>query len=161
MKRFIFLLLVIFSFSGCDSDKGWDCLKSAGKMIQREIRVDEFDKITVWDRTKLIIQQGDEQKVIVETGENLMRKVTVSVNDGRLEIHNNNRCNLVRDYELTKVYVTTPNISEIRSSTGYGIESRGTLAFPSLKLLSEDQADDVKYHTSGDFVLDLNIENLH
>lgn len=160
MKRFIFLLLVIFSFSGCDSDKGWDCIKSAGKTIQREIGVDEFDKITIWDRTKLFIQQGDEQKVIVETGENLMRKVTVSVNDGRLEIHNNNRCNLVRDYELTKIYVTTPNISEIRSSTGYGIESIGTLHFSSLRLLSEDQESNVVYHTSGDFVLDLDVENL-
>lgn len=154
------MLAAIFCL-GCNSDTGWDCIKTAGKIIQQEVILTDFDKITVWDQTKLIIQQGDEQKVIIETGENLMRKVTVSVEAGRLEIHNNNRCNLVRDYEITTVYITSPNITEIRSSTGYGIESRGTLTFSSLSLLSEDQESHATYHTSGDFVLELDVENLH
>lgn len=160
INKFALIVALFFCF-GCNSDSGWDCIKTAGKIVQQEINVNDFDKITVWDRTKLIIQQGTEQKVVIETGENLLRKVTVSVEDGRLGIHNNNRCNLVRDYEITKVYVTTPNITEIRSSTGYGIESRGILKFPVLTLFSEDQGSAGTNHTSGDFVLDLDVENLH
>ena len=159
MKKIIGLLFV-FMWLGCDSDKGWDCIKTAGPLVQQEIPVSAFDKITVWDRAKLVIKEGEEQKVVVETGKNLMSKVKVSVTDGRLEIHNNNNCNLVRDYGMTTIYVTAPNIIEIRSSTGMGIESIGILSYPSLSLISEDYQGDAKYHTSGDFTMELDVEEL-
>lgn len=159
MKKIIGLL-IIFMWLSCDSDKGWDCIKTAGTIVQQEIPVSTFEKITVWDRAKLFIKEGEEQKVVVETGENLMRKVKISVTDGRLEIHNNNNCNLLRDYGITKIYVTAPNITEIRSSTGMGIESIGSLSYPSLTLVSEDYEGDAKYHTSGDFNMQLDVEEL-
>lgn len=159
MKR-IFYILMILIFAGCSSDKGWDCIQTAGNIVQQEIVVPPFTKILVWERIKLYIQQGAEQKIVVETGENLMNDVEVSVTDGILQIHNNNACNLTRDYGITKVYVTIPNITEIRSSTGYTVESVGVLRFPQLALLSEDQANDDEYHIDGDFKLNLEVENL-
>jgi hypothetical protein len=89
-----------------------------------------------------------------------MNDIELNVKDGRLEIHNNNGCNLVRDYGLTKVYVTSPNITEIRSSTGLPVESIGVLQYPSLSLASEDQQNEDQYHIDGDFILDLEVENL-
>src|SRR5690606_21077246 len=97
MKR-IFYILMILIFAGCSSDKGWDCIQTAGNIVQQEIVVPPFTKILVWERIKLYIQQGAEQKIVVETGENLMNDVEVSVTDGILQIHNNNACNLTRDY---------------------------------------------------------------
>lgn len=126
MKNLVYALLILLSV-GCNSEKSWDCFKSSGDIIQNEIAVASFTKIIVWDRTKLVIQQGDEQKVVVETGENLMANVEVSVANRKLEIRDKNSCNLVRDYGITKIYVTSPNITEIRSSSGYLIESVGTL----------------------------------
>jgi hypothetical protein len=152
---------VLVLFSGCSSDKGWDCIQTSGDIVQKEVFVQPFTKILAWKRTKVFIQQGENQKIIIETGENLMNDVEVSVTDGILQIHNNNACNFTRDYEITKVYVTTPNISEIRSSTGYTIESIGVLQFPSLTLLSEDQQNDDQYHIDGDFKLNLVVENLN
>lgn len=128
--------------------------------MQKEISTPEFTKILVWERTKLFVQQGDVQKVVIETGENLMSDVEVSVTDGLLEIHNYNACNLVRDYGVTKVFVTTPNLTEIRSSTGLTIESIGVLSYSSLTLLSEDQLNEDEYHVDGDFKLDLEVQNL-
>lgn len=157
----IFYILLIFLFAGCSSDKGWDCIQTEGTIVQKEISVQSFNKILVWERTKLFIQQGAEQKIVIETGENLMNDVEVSVTDGLLQIHNNNACNLTRDYGITKVYVTSPNISEIRSSTGYNIESIGVLRFPSLTLLSEDQENEDEFHIDGDFKLNLEVENLN
>lgn len=159
MKKIIFILFIFFSLS-CDSDRGWDCIKSSGKIVQQEFALTSFEKITVWDRVKLVVKQGDEQRVIVETGANLMRKITVSVENNRLEIRNNNRCNLVRDYGLTTVYVTSPNISEIRSSTGMGVESDGVLNFPALGLYSDDFDATEKQHTSGDFKIKLKVDKL-
>jgi hypothetical protein len=151
---------VLLLFQGCDSDKGWDCTQKAGTIVETEFTVQPFTKILVWERTKLFIKQGEEQKVIVETGENLMTDIEVSVTNGKLEIRNNNACNLVRDYGLTKVYITAPNITEIRSSTGLAIESIGVLNYPSLLLMSEDHEIEDQYHTDGDFKLDLNVNHL-
>lgn len=159
MKTISKIFLVLF-FAGCSSDSGWDCIQTAGTVVRKEVALPSFTKILVWERTKLFIQQGDEQKVIVETGENLMSDVKFSVTDGRLEIHNNNGCNMLRDYGITKVYITAPNITEIRSSTGYTIESMGVLRYPSLSLASEDQQNEDQYHIDGDFKLDLDVQNL-
>jgi len=160
MKKIIGLIIVFLCLS-CTSDSGWDCIKTSGRIIQQEIPVPEFDKITVWEKTKLFIQEGANYEVIVETGENLLSKVAVSVVDGRLEIRNNTICNLLRDYGITKVYVTAPNITEIRSSTELGVESIGTLTYPKLSLLSDDFGEAGSTHTSGDFTMQLDIEELH
>jgi hypothetical protein len=160
MKNIFYCLLVLVFF-GCNSDSGWDCTQKAGAIIETEFTVQPFTKIIVWERIKLFVKQGDKQKVVVGTGENLMSDIKVTVTDGKLEIHNNNSCNLVRDYGLTNVYITSPNITEIRSSTGLPVESIGVLRFPSLSLASEDQQNEDQYHIDGDFNLNLEVENLN
>lgn len=159
MKRIVCVLIVLL-FASCDSNKGWDCIRTAGSIVQQEVSTLDFDKIVVWGGVKLFVEQGAEQKVVIETGSNLMADISITVTDGRLSIHNNNTCNLVRDYGITKVFVTAPNLTEIRSSTGMGIESIGLLSFPSLSLLSEDHSSEGQTHVDGDFTLDLEVENL-
>lgn len=159
MKKLL-LIAFILAMAGCSSNSGWDCIQTAGTTVQREIAVTPFEKILVWERVKLFIAQGDEQKIVVESGENLIDDIKLTVTDGQLEIHNNNSCNLLRDYGLTKVYLTTPNITEIRSSTGLSIESVGTLRFRSLSLASEDREHEDQYHIDGDFILDLDVQTL-
>lgn len=160
MKKIVCFLTILLLY-GCDSEKGWDCIQTAGGIVKQEVSVASFDKVTAWSRVKLFVEEGPTQKVIVESGSNLMPDISVTVSDGRLEIYNNNSCNLVRDYALTKVYVTSPNITEIRSSTGMGIESIGTLSFPTLNLLSEDQVFSGNHHTDGVFKMDMDVENLN
>ncbi len=159
MNKIIYIAL-IFLFAGCSSEKSWDCIQTSGTIIQQEVAVASFTKILVWDRIKVFIAQGEEQKVIVETGENLIDDISVTVVNGKLEIKNNNSCNFVRDYDDTKVYLTAPDITEIRSSTGYTIESIGKLKYPVLSLYSEDHEQEDLYNIDGDFKLDLEVENL-
>ncbi|MBT0606661.1 head GIN domain-containing protein [Aequorivita echinoideorum] len=159
MKKLI-LIVSLIVLLGCDSEKGLNCFQTAGDIVQTEMTVATFSKIIVYERTKLFIQQGETQKVTVESGENLMNDIELKVENGVLSIYNNNGCNVVRDYGITKVYVTAPNITEIRSSTGLPIESIGVLRYPSLTLLSEDRMDEDVYHIDGDFILDLDVESL-
>lgn len=159
MKNLVYILIG-FLFLGCSSDSSWDCIQKAGDIVETEVSVQPFTKILVWERTKLFIKQGDVQKVVIETGENLMSDIKVSVTNGLLEIHNYNACNLIRDYGLTKVYVTTPNITEIRSSTGLTVESIGVLSFPRLNLVAEDFDIEDQYHVDGEFIMNLDLENL-
>lgn len=159
MKK-IFVIFLLFPFLSCDSDKGLNCFQAAGDIIQEEFTVDPFNKITVWERTQLIIKQGETQKVIVETGDNLLNDIEVEVKDGVLNLRNTNGCNLVRDYGITKVYVTAPNLERIRNSSGLAVLGVGTLSYPSLALISEDQESEDAFHIDGDFKLRLDVQNL-
>lgn len=156
--RYLFLF---FIFTACDTDSAWDCVKAAGAITQEVILLESFEKLDVRHRVQLIVKQGEEQKVVLETGENLRGKITLKVTNGELRIENGTSCNLVRDYEITKVYVTSPNINQIRNGSGLSVLSEGVLGFPSLALLSEDTGVEGDIHTVGDFELQLDVESLN
>lgn len=160
MKKLIFLVLSTFLLGSCDAEDAPGCFKKAGNIQQDEVVLDSFNEIIVYERVKLFIQQGPVQKVVIETGENLRKDVSVEVIDNRLSIRNENSCNLVRDYELTKVYVTIPDLTWLQNSSGSAIESIGILKLENLWLRSVNQENDLSIHTDGDFILDLDVENL-
>ena len=108
----------------------------------------------------MILKQGETQKVEIETGEFLLNEVSAKVEGDRLLLRNENGCNFLRDYGLTKVFVTSPNIVEIRSSTGLPIRSDGILGYPSLQLYSESFVEPEAETTDGEFDLELNAENV-
>jgi len=137
MKKLIYTISFFLIFT-CDSEDVGDCFQKAGDIIQQEVSVETFDKIFVNRDIELIVKEGVEQKVVIETGVNLLNDVEVTVLDGKLTLTDNNSCNYVRDYGITKIYITSPNITEIRSSTQYDISSDGVLTYPSLTILSED-----------------------
>ncbi len=147
-------------FISCTNENALDCFQDAGKIIRQEVVVNDFSKIIVFEKVALILKQGDVQKVEIETGEFLINEVSASVEEDRLVLRNENGCNLFREYGLTTVYVTSPNISEIRSSTGLQISSDGVLQYPSLRLLSESFVEPEAETTDGEFDLELNVENL-
>ncbi len=61
----------------------------------------------------------------------MLNDVDAIVVDGKLILTDNNSCNYVRNYGVTKIYITSPNITEIRSSTQYDVSSDGVLTYPS------------------------------
>lgn len=159
MNKIVYIIIV-FVFYGCDSENGSDCFKKEGAIVQREIDVNVFTKIVVYQRVQLFIEAGTIQKVVVESGENLINDVEVIVDDGLLILVDNNTCNFIRDYDITKVYVTSPNIAEIRNSSGLEVTSIGTLTYPKLKLLSENYENEDDYYNDGNFKLTLNVEEI-
>ena len=80
----------------CNSENASDCFKTTGKIVNLEVNVPGFDKIVVNRDIELIIKEGTEQKVVIETGKNLLNDVEASVLDGRLILANNNSCNYLR-----------------------------------------------------------------
>ncbi|WP_242082527.1 head GIN domain-containing protein [Aestuariivivens sediminis] len=137
MKRII-QIACLFILVACNSENAIDCFQKPGSTLRHEVVVDPFDKIFVNRDIELIVKEGEEQKVVIETGKNLLDDVTALVVDGKLTLTDKNTCNYVRAYGITKVYITSPNITEIRSSTQYYISSDGVLTYPNLTLLSED-----------------------
>jgi len=158
MKYYIYILITVCMLS-CNSESANDCFQNSGNSIQEEFIVIAFEKILVNRDVELILKEGPDVKVIVETGKNLMNDVVVEVVNNELRLTDNNSCNFVRDYVSTKVYVTAPNITHIRSSTQYDISSDGILNYNSLRLFSEN-FNAVGTFTIGDFRLQVNSQNL-
>lgn len=159
MRYFVYILVSILLFS-CNGENVPDCFQNSGTIVQQEIEVANFDKITVFERIELIISDEPIQKVVLETGEYLLNDIEIKVEAGRLIIKNNNGCNLTRNYGITKVYVSSPNLTEIQNSSGLTIKSDGVLNYANLKLLSEDFDSVGVTHTDGDFDLQVNSDEI-
>jgi len=156
-KLMIIFVLALFS---CNSEDANDCFQTAGNIIEKDIEVGSFQRILVNRDITLFIVEGSEYKVTIETGVNLINDVSARVIGDRLVLTDNNTCNWVREYGITKITVTTPTLREIRSSSQYTIHSEGILAFPNLTLISEDFNEDTPF-TVGDFNLQINANQLH
>ena len=154
-SRYLIKVLMAILFFGCNSESAPDCLQNSGELVRKEVFVADFSKITVFEKVGLVLKQGDEQKVEIETGEFLFKEVSASVEGDRLILRNDNGCNLFREYGLTTVYVTSPDIIEIRSSTGLTIKSDGVLSYPFLELFSESFLEPESLTTDGEFDLEL------
>lgn len=154
-------LVYIFSLFllACNSEDANDCFQTSGSIVQQEISVSSFERILVHSGIELVIKDAPNYKVTIETGQNLMNDVKVEVVDDRLVLTDHNSCNYVRDYGITKIYVETPTLTEIRTSTQYDVSSEGVLNYDSLSLLSEDYNETNEF-TVGDFRLNINSNNL-
>lgn len=158
MKNIFYICVCVFLFA-CDSENANDCFQKSGTIITREIDVELFTKIKVNRDVALILKEGPIQQVIIETGKNLINDVEVTVVNDRLILTENNTCNFVRDYNVTKVFVTSPNITEIISSTQFKISTDDVLNYSELDVLSED-FNDSSIIAVGEVELNLNTQNL-
>lgn len=150
MKKIIILFLIFVL--GCS--KPSDCIESAGNEVTKEYSVANFDKIKVYKGLNLIITQGKTQKIEVKTGENLIDNIEIKIEDGFLILKDNSSCNWVREYGQTKIFVTTPTLTDIICKTEKTISSNGILTFPILRLNATDLSDGA---ATGDF--NLKIDN--
>lgn len=154
------MLLGSLLFFGCNGENAPDCLQNSGDLIREEVSVPDFTKITVFENVALVLKQGEVQKVEIATGEYLRDEVSVTVAGDRLLVKDSNDCNYFREYGLTTVYIFSPNITEIRSSTGSPIKSDGVLGYERLTLLSESFNNPESETTDGEFDLEVDSQDL-
>ena len=148
MKKIIMVIIVFLLFICVASslmlvscEKPSDCVKSTGAIITKEFAVTPFENIYIYKGIALVITEGPEYRVSVETGENLMEDISVKIENNSLVLRDNTSCNWVRKYGHTTVYVTAPNVIEIHSKTERDISSNGVLTYPILRLIAVDQGE--------------------
>ncbi len=159
-KRIIYIIGVTWFLISCNGENANDCFQAAGNTIQQSFSVPFFSEIRIEDDVSLIIRQGPVQEVVIETGDNLLNDIQVRVDGAILVVKDNNRCNFVRDYGITKLFVTTPDLKKIRNSSEFDVRGDGELEFPSLRLVSNTTEGIEDSRKSGDFILKLKCEEL-
>lgn len=135
-----------------------DCFKGNGNQVIQLFPLENFTKIKVYDGVGLVIKEGANYEVKVITSDNILDNLEVKLEGNTLVVKDNSTCNIARDYGLTTVYVTAPNITEIHSKTDQDIRSDGVLNYSDLKLISIDLSDGAG---TGDFRLSLNTIHLY
>jgi len=159
MKKVFYISSLVILLSSCNGENVPNCFQNAGDIIEKDFEVDAFSQITVFERIELIVTDAPTYKVTVQTGEYLMNDIDVKIDDGRLKLYNNNTCNLTREYGITKIFVSAPNLTEIRNSSGLAMRSNGVLSYESLRLVSEDANEEETFHTDGDFQVEIDCKS--
>jgi hypothetical protein len=158
MKKTLFIILTILLFISCE--KPSDCIKSSGPIKSKVFTGLTFSKLLVNKRINVVLIEGAEHKVEVQTGENLINDIEVIVEGELLKLSDNTTCNWVRDYGNTIVYITAPNITQINSKTEQNITSEGVLHYPNLHIISTNSNDGYSGVGTGDFYLNIDNESL-
>ena len=154
MKKIAPLLLLIFLL-GCEREEVSTCFQAPGTVVQKEISLSAFEEIIVYGRIRLIIEQGEEQKVVVKAGRNLIDKVSAEVENNRLVLRDGYVCDLLGDFNQTTVHIIVPNVTWLQNAGNNSIESIGELHFPEIWLRSLNQEKETDVYTNGDFRLHL------
>ena len=154
MKKIIYIFLIA-SLYNCDNEDAGDCVQTAGDIVKVGIDSQSFNKIVIHKNIELIVIDGPVRKVEIETGENLLNDIKAEVINNELILKNDNSCNFFRDYNLTKIFVTSPDINTIRNASELNVSSIGALTYPSLTLRSTGETG--TFLSVGDF--HLTIEN--
>lgn len=160
MRNIVVILLTIMIIA-CDSENAADCFQRTGYIVRKEVDVPDFTRILVLPNVELILKEGPVTSVVIETGDNLLGEVSAIVDGNRLVLSNTNDCNFVRDFNQTKIFVTAPNITEIRSETQYDISSDGIVTYPILNLFSEDFNEDNGGNITGTFHMHIHNERIN
>lgn len=150
MNKYFYILLFIITTSCGISE---DCFKGNGNRTTLTFSYDSFTKVKVYSGVGLVVKEGPEYEVRIETRDNIKENIEVVLNGDMLVIKDNSSCNIARDYGVTTVYIIAPDLQEIHNKTEQSIRSDGVLHYGLLRLFAiGDDGDD---SASGDFHIDL------
>ncbi len=126
LATFIF---VLFIFSSCIFSG--PSLKGNGKVVEETRKTGDFDEIKVSRGMNVYISQGEKTKVVVKADENLLDAIEIEVEGNTLKVTSNQN---IRSATSKKVFVTTPNISKIKSTAGSNVFSETVIKSDKLNL---------------------------
>jgi len=108
VKRFPMLLILLGAFLtviACSI-----VTLGSGNLISETRQVSNFDRIVLRGQGKVIVSQGGEESLRVETNDNIMELVNADVVDGTLELGLEEGVNIISNSRLT-FYVSVDNLS--------------------------------------------------
>lgn len=152
--------MICISLLACTGSDAPECLRVGGDLVTKDFDLSGFNRIRIEDGVRLRVRQGDQYAVVLESGESIIEDISVRIEDDILVASNELNCNFVREYGLTTLYVTTPQLTEIRNSSRFEVRSDNVLAFPQLDLLSNTSGLGSEGKKSGDFYLSLDVDVL-
>lgn len=126
----------------CDSPNSWDCIQVSGKKITERRDFNSFAKVSIFDKIDVEIIQADHYAVEIVAGENVVAGISTKISGDRLEIGNENTCELLRNSDklpLLRLYFDTIESLEVLSSGT--VRSIDTIRIKKLNLSKRSNSD--------------------
>tara|TARA_R110001583_G_scaffold34847_1_gene116577 strand:+ start:22963 stop:23685 length:723 start_codon:yes stop_codon:yes gene_type:complete len=131
LTKLIAILVVLLTTTSCFID-GMTGIRGNGNIISEDRTIsNDFDEIKVQQGINLFLTQGNSVALNVEADENIMDLLITEVKNNELKVYFEKN---VYRAKARNVYLTTKNISKIRTSSGASVKSENTLQVSSLDL---------------------------
>jgi hypothetical protein len=127
MKTY-WLLLLFALLSACDNDITGPRVRGTGPTESEVRTVNSFNRIDLKINAEVVVTQGSPQQVRVEAQRNVLDVLETELNGDELQIEFG-KVN-IRDHDPIKVYITTPNLTEVQLSGSGKIRSGAPLNTP-------------------------------
>ncbi|MBF02741.1 MAG: hypothetical protein CMP76_05545 [Flavobacterium sp.] len=141
IKINLYIVLVVLLVSCGISE---DCFKGNSNPTTLTFPYENFTKIKVYTGVGLVLNEGPDYEVKIQTTKNIKQHIEVALEGDLLVVKDNSSCNITRDYGVTTVYVTIPDGTikpliqelELYSKSEQKIETLSTLHAPIVRLYS-------------------------
>jgi len=111
-KRLVLLMISIaIIFYSCGKDSLCNCGKRTGPVVTETRVCSPFTEIEMNNNIDLVVKPDTFCSVQVTCGANLLDGITTKVENGRLILHNKNKCNWLRDLENR--FTVTVSVSQL------------------------------------------------
>ena len=113
--------MYLFFALSCKKENAFDCFKSTGSDISETRLLEDFTSIELRNKVDVNITNGNDFKIEVVAGKNIIKNIATKVVNGVLIIENKNTCNFVRGYKRkVTVNISAPKITGIVTNNGVG-----------------------------------------
>ncbi|WP_456376338.1 head GIN domain-containing protein [Lutibacter sp.] len=145
LKKITVILVVLFTTTSCFMD-GLTGIRGNGNIISEDRTIhSDFDVIKVQQGISLYLTQGNSTTLNVEADENILDLLITEVKNNELKVYFEKN---VYRAKARNVYLTTKDISEIRTSSGASVKSENTLHVNALDLNSSSGSS-IKVYVNG------------
>lgn len=98
-------------------------IKGSGEITKRSIQLDEFDAVEAGGAQEVVLINGEDFNVIIETNDNLHEYISYEIKNKKLRF----KYNKIKKYDMMKFYITAPVFTKISISGASELKSKGTL----------------------------------
>ncbi len=132
MNKLILVIIILCLFYSCEKESS-NCFFANGSIEKKEIVLDDFTSIEVYDIFNMILIQDTVNRIVLEGGENLLQHVEIRIKDDTLKISHSIRCIWLREYEKINIYVYFSRLDRIVADAPVRIISSDTLTCSNLE----------------------------
>jgi hypothetical protein len=105
--------------------------------IKQEVKVEPFSKIKAGSALKVIVSLGNQESVVFEAEEEVLKKMRAEVKGGELQLSIEGKCNSEKDI---LVYVTAKSLKEVEADGAASVEIKDELKGDKLKMEAKGAA---------------------
>ncbi len=136
--RVIFIIM-LFLGMGCEKSPFFN----AGEETSFLIELEDFSILEIHDIFEITLHNSEENYLKVHTGENLLSKLNIYVEDGKLFLKDGNKYNWSRNYDKIRIDLYTSDLSRINIRSSVSIHTQSVFKTELLSIVDFEKYSEI------------------